>query len=244
MEEKKQTVTAVILMAGSGKRMHTEEKKQFLPFCEKPLFYASVEKFLAWGRCKELLLIVSAEDQERVETMIETEGWRNTINMQTLKGGEERFDSVFAAISYMDAKVRREDAVLAQEKTTVFIHDAARPFFTSNLLERLYQESQSGKAVIPGLPVKDTIKLVENGVVRESLERNLLYSIQTPQVFDLPLLLSAYQKFYKEREAYKKKITDDSMIIELFSEETVKLVLGEERNQKITVKEDIQLLYK
>ena len=144
----------------------------------------------------------------------------------------------------MDAKVRREDAVLAQEQTTVFIHDAARPFFTSDLLERLYQESQSGKAVIPGLPVKDTIKLVENGVVRESLERNLLYSIQTPQVFDLPLLLSTYQKFYKEREAYKKKITDDAMIIELFSKERVKLVLGEERNQKITVKEDIQLLYK
>ena len=165
-------------------------------------------------------------------------------NASLLCFGEERFDSVFAAISYMDAKVRKEDIVPTREQTTVFIHDAARPFFTPDLLERLYRESQSEKAIIPGLPVKDTVKLVENGVVRESLERNLLYSIQTPQVFDFPLLFSAYQKFYKEREAYKKKITDDAMIIELFSKEKVKLVLGEERNQKITVKEDIQLLYK
>jgi len=138
---------------------------------------------------------------------------------------------------------QKENAVPAQAEDTVFIHDAARPFFTVDLLERLYRESRIAKAVIPGLPVKDTIKLVEDGVVRESLERNLLYSIQTPQAFTFPLLLSAYQKFLAERDLYKKKITDDAMVIELFSEEKVKLVPGEEKNQKITVQEDIQLLY-
>lgn len=243
MEEKRQTVTAVILMAGSGKRMHTEEKKQFLPFQGKPLFYASVERFLAWERCKELLLIVGAEDQERVEAMIETEGWRTKKNVRAIKGGEERFDSVYRAISYMEGEKQKENAVPAQAEDTVFIHDAARPFFTVDLLERLYRESRIAKAVIPGLPVKDTIKLVEDGVVRESLERNLLYSIQTPQAFTFPLLLSAYQKFLAERDLYKKKITDDAMVIELFSEEKVKLVPGEEKNQKITVQEDIELLY-
>lgn len=243
MEEKRQTVTAVILMAGSGKRMHTEEKKQFLPFQGKPLFYASVERFLAWERCKELLLIVGAEDQERVEAMIETEGWRTKKNVCTVKGGEERFDSVYRAILYMEGKKQKENAVPAQAEDMVFIHDAARPFFTVDLLERLYRESRIAKAVIPGLPVKDTIKLVEDGVVRESLERNLLYSIQTPQAFTFSLLLSAYQKFLAERDLYKKKITDDAMVIELFSEEKVKLVPGEEKNQKITVQEDIELLY-
>ena len=243
MEEKKKAVTAVILMAGSGKRMHTEEKKQFLPFHGKPLFYASVERFLAWERCKELLLIVGAEDQERVEKMIETEGWRKKKNVCSVKGGEERFDSVYRAILYMEREKQKENAVPAQAEDTVFIHDAARPFFTVDLLERLYRESRIAKAVIPGLPVKDTIKLVEDGVVRESLERNLLYSIQTPQAFTFPLLLSAYQKFLAERDFYKKKITDDAMVIELFSEEKVKLVPGEEKNQKITVQEDIELLY-
>lgn len=243
MEEKKQTVTAVILMAGSGKRMHTEEKKQFLPFHGKPLFYASVERFLAWERCKELLLIVGAEDQERIEKMIETEGWRKKKNVRAVKGGEERFDSVYQAILYMEREKQKENTVPAQTEETVFIHDAARPFFTVDLLERLYRESRIAKAVIPGLPVKDTIKLVEDGLVRESLERNLLYSVQTPQAFTFPLLLSAYQKFLAERDFYKKKITDDAMVIELFSEEKVKLVPGEEKNQKITVQEDIRLLY-
>ncbi len=243
MEEKKKAVTAVILMAGSGKRMHTEEKKQFLPFHGKPLFYASVERFLAWERCKELLLIVGAEDQERVEKIIETEGWRKKKNVRAVKGGEERFDSVYQAILYMEREKQKENTVPAQTEETVFIHDAARPFFTVDLLERLYRESRIAKAVIPGLPVKDTIKLVEDGIVRESLERNLLYSVQTPQAFTFPILLYAYQKFLAERDFYKKKITDDAMVIELFSEEKVKLVPGEEKNQKITVQEDIQLLY-
>ena len=234
MEEKKQTVTAVILMAGSGKRMHTEEKKQFLPFHGKPLFYASVERFLAWEPCREILLVVGKEELSDLKTLVLKEGWGNKKPVSVVLGGEERFDSVYRAIQDIEKNGKRE--------CLLYIHDAARPFFTEALLDRLYQAAKQSKAVIPGLPVKDTIKIVEDGFVNKSLERTLLFAVQTPQVFEFELINDCYKKFLKKREELKNRITDDSMIVEEFSEEKVKLIPGEETNQKITVAEDLKLL--
>lgn len=98
MEEKKKAVTAVILMAGSGKRMHTEEKKQFLPFRGRPLFYASVERFLNWEPCNELILVVGKEELSDLKTLVLKEGWGNKKPVSVILGGEERFDSVYRAI--------------------------------------------------------------------------------------------------------------------------------------------------
>ena len=128
------------------------------------------------------------------------------------------------------------------EEGILFIHDAARPFFTEDLLERLWEKSRSASAVIPGVPVKDTIKRVEGGVVQESLKRTGLYAVQTPQVFLFSLLYEAYQDFFVQRETREILITDDAMLIEAFSEEQVYLISGEEQNRKITVKEDLSFL--
>ena len=234
MEEKKKAVTAVILMAGSGKRMHTEEKKQFLPFRGRPLFYASVERFLNWEPCNELILVVGKEEFSDLKTLVLKEGWGNKKPVSVVLGGEERFDSVYRAIQDIEKNGKRE--------CLLYIHDAARPFFTEALLDRLYQAAKQSKAVIPGLPVKDTIKIVEDGFVNKSLERTLLFAVQTPQVFEFELINDCYKKFLKKREEMKNRITDDSMIVEEFSEEKVKLIPGEETNQKITVAEDLKLL--
>ena len=69
-------IIAIILMAGSGRRMRITEKKQFLPFHGKPLFCASVESFLSWGRCGEILLVINEADRRFVESVVEKEGWR------------------------------------------------------------------------------------------------------------------------------------------------------------------------
>ena len=223
-------IIAIILMAGSGRRMRITEKKQFLPFHGKPLFCASVESFLSWGRCGEILLVINEEDRRFVESVAEKEGWRSKTELHLVEGGAERFLSVYQALQFL--KKKSEEGIL-------FIHDAARPFFTEDLLERLWEKSRSASAVIPGVPVKDTIKRVEGGVVQESLKRTGLYAVQTPQVFLFSLLYEAYQDFFVQREIL---ITDDAMLIEAFSEEQVYLISGEEQNRKITVKEDLSFL--
>ena len=223
-------IIAIILMAGSGRRMRITEKKQFLPFHGKPLFCASVESFLSWGRCGEILLVINEEDRRFVESVVEKEGWRNKTELHLVEGGAERFLSVYQALQFL--KKKSEEGIL-------FIHDAARPFFTEDLLERLLEKSRSASAVIPGVAVKDTIKRVEGGVVQESLKRTGLYAVQTPQVFLFSLLYEAYQDFFVQREIL---ITDDAMLIEAFSEEQVYLISGEEQNRKITVKEDLSFL--
>lgn len=226
-------IIAIILMAGSGRRMRITEKKQFLPFHGKPLFCASVESFLSWGRCGEILLVINEEDRRFVESVVEKEGWRNKTELHLVEGGAERFLSVYQALQFL--KKKSEEGIL-------FIHDAARPFFTEDLLERLLEKTGSASAVIPGVPVKDTIKRVEGGVVQESLKRTGLYAVQTPQVFLFSLLYEAYQDFFVQRKKREILITDDAMLIEAFSEEQVYLISGEEQNRKITVKEDLSFL--
>lgn len=233
-EEKSRSVTAVLLMAGSGKRMNTEEKKQFIPFCGKPLFYASVEKFLSWSLCEEILLIVGTDDMEAVEKMVERESWREKKKISLVEGGEERFDSVAAGLHYIEEKGNPENYV--------YIHDTARPFFTKDLLERLYQELQCSKAVIPGVPVKDTIKVQRDGIIEKSLDRKTLFAVQTPQVFNFTVLSLAFKSFLKKRDEMKDRITDDAMVVEEFSKEKIHLIAGEEENIKITVKEDLRFL--
>lgn len=226
-------IIAIILMAGSGRRMRITEKKQFLPFHGKPLFCASVESFLSWGRCGEILLVINEEDRRFVESVVEKEGWRSKTELHLVEGGAERFLSVYQALQFL--KKKSEEGIL-------FIHDAARPFFTEDLLERLLEKTGSASAVIPGVPVKDTIKRVEGDVVQESLKRTGLYAVQTPQVFLFSLLYEAYQDFFVQRETREILITDDAMLIEAFSEEQVYLISGEEQNRKITVKEDLSFL--
>ena len=234
MEAKRdRDIIAIILMAGSGRRMRITEKKQFLLFHGKPLFCVSVESFLSWGRCGEILLVINEEDRRFVESVVEKEGWRSKTELHLVEGGAERFLSVYQALQFL--KKKSKEGIL-------FIHDAARPFFTEDLLERLLEKTGSASAVIPGVPVKDTIKRVEGGVVQESLKRTGLYAVQTPQVFLFSLLYEAYQDFFVQRETRDILITDDAMLVEIFSEEKVYLIVGEEQNRKITVKEDLSFL--
>lgn len=128
-----------------------------------------------------------------------------------------------------------------QTELSLFIHDGARPCFSLDLCERIYQARKTYGAVIPGLPVTDTIKRVEKGIVQESVDRSSLYRIQTPQAFSFSLLFEAYQGFL-EKKKEGLSITDDAMMVEAFSKEHPYLVLGEEQNQKITVPEDLLYL--
>ena len=269
-------ITVILLMAGKGSRMGCKEKKQFLPFQGKPLYYSALQKFCSWNRCKEILLILSKEDKERVEG--ELKQWREELGLRLLEGesaqckeelassfsplsqegiavsliegGAERYWSVYSALEFLKnreanrEKYRKEQEIEhgesknLQTELSLFIHDGARPCFSLDLCERIYEARKSYGAVIPGLPVTDTIKRVEKGIVQESVDRSSLYRIQTPQAFSFPLLWEAYKTFLEKKEE-GLSITDDAMMVEEFSKEQPYLVLGEEKNQKITVPEDL-----
>ena len=287
-------ITVILLMAGKGSRMGCKEKKQFLPFQGKPLYYSALQKFCSWNRCKEILLILSKEDKERVEG--ELKQWREELGLRFLEGesaqrkeelassfspltqegiavsliegGVERYWSVYSALEFLnnrDAKrenqakehstengevhspgnednyrlgTKNEEIKNSQTERSLFIHDGARPCFSLDLCERIYEARKSYGAVIPGLPVTDTIKRVEKGIVQESVDRSSLYRIQTPQAFSFPLLWEAYKTFLEKKEE-GLSITDDAMMVEAFTKEQPYLVLGEEQNQKITVPEDL-----
>ena len=263
-------------MAGKGSRMGCKEKKQFLPFQGKPLYYSALQKFCSWDRCKEILLILSKEDKERVEG--ELKQWREELGLRFLEGesaqckeelaasfspltqegivvsliegGAERYWSVYSALEFLknresnrekhkkEQEIKHGESKNLQNELSLFIHDGARPCFSLDLCERIYQARKSYGAVIPGLPVTDTIKRVEKGIVQESVDRSSLYRIQTPQAFSFPLLWEAYNAFLEKKEE-GLSITDDAMMVEAFTKEQPYLVLGEEQNQKITVPEDL-----
>ena len=269
-------ITVILLMAGKGSRMGCKEKKQFLSFQGKPLYYSALQKFCSWNRCKEILLILSKEDKKRVEG--ELKQWREELGLRFLEGesaqckeelassfsplsqegiavsliegGAERYWSVYSALEFLKnreanrEKYRKEQEIEhgesknLQTELSLFIHDGARPCFSLDLCERIYEARKSYGAVIPGLPVTDTIKRVEKGIVQESVDRSSLYRIQTPQAFSFPLLWEAYKTFLEKKEE-GLSITDDAMMVEAFSKEQPYLVLGEEKNQKITVPEDL-----
>ena len=285
-------ITVILLMAGKGSRMGCKEKKQFLPFQGKPLYYSALQKFCSWNRCKEILLILSKEDKERVEG--ELKQWREELGLRLLEGesaqckeelassfspltqegiaisrfkgceqeriaisliegGAERYWSVYSALEFLknreakrekhrkEQEIEHGESKNLQTELSLFIHDGARPCFSLDLCERIYEARKSYGAVIPGLPVTDTIKRVEKGIVQESVDRSSLYRIQTPQAFSFPLLWEAYKTFLEKKEE-GLSITDDAMMVEAFSKEQPYLVLGEEQNQKITVPEDLLYL--
>ena len=269
-------ITVILLMAGKGSRMGCKEKKQFLPFQGKPLYYSALQKFCSWNRCKEILLILSKEDKERVEG--ELKQWREELGLRFLEGesaqckeelassfspltqegiavsliegGAERYWSVYSALEFLknreanrekhrkEQEIEHGESKNLQTELSLFIHDGARPCFSVDLCERIYQARKDYGAVIPGLPVTDTIKRVEKGIVQESVDRSSLYRIQTPQAFSFPLLWEAYKTFLEKKEE-GLSITDDAMMVEAFTKEPPYLVLGEEQNQKITVPEDL-----
>ena len=269
-------ITVILLMAGKGSRMGCKEKKQFLSFQGKPLYYSALQKFCSWNRCKEILLILSKEDKERVEG--ELKQWREELGLRLLEGesaqckeelassfsplpqegiavsliegGTERYWSVYSALEFLknretkiekhrkEQEIEHGESKNLQTELSLFIHDGARPCFSLDLCERIYEARKSYGAVIPGLPVTDTIKRVEKGIVQESVDRSSLYRIQTPQAFSFSLLWEAYKTFLEKKEE-GLSITDDAMMVEEFSKEQPYLVLGEEKNQKITVPEDL-----
>lgn len=230
--DKSYRTAAVVLAAGSGKRMNAGVKKQYMEIAGRPVLYYSLKAFEE-SFIDEIVLVVSQDEIEQVQ-----ESYVNQYGFQKISrivaGGKERYHSVACGLQ-----------AVRQDCDFVFIHDSARPMLTQEILQRAYQAVQEEEACVVGVPSKDTVKIAdEQGYVSVTPNRSLVWNVQTPQVFSYPLVYSAYEELLQREQellAAGVQITDDAMVVEYLARHKVKLVEGSYENIKITTPEDVQI---
>ncbi len=222
---------AIVLAAGRGKRMQSDKPKQYLEIEGKPIIYYTLKAFED-SFIDEIILVTSKDDISYCkEEVVANYGFSKVT--QIVEGGKERYHSVMNGI------------FSAKECDVIFIHDGARPFVKEDMLKRLFEGVRQYKACVAAVPVKDTVKIAdEDGFIETTPNRNLLWAVQTPQVFEYELIKTAYKKLKEEETTILNKgiqITDDAMVVETLLGEKIKLVEGDYCNIKITTPEDLDM---
>lgn len=223
---KKQPCTAIVLAAGSGKRMGTKVQKQYLELAGKPILYYSLQAFEDSPLIDDIILVTGEEQIAYCKDEI-IEKYQISKVRKIIAGGKERYDSVWNGLQEVDFG------------GYVFIHDGARPFVTNEIIERAYNEVIECRACVVGMPVKDTIKIAdEDGYIAQTPNRKYVWQVQTPQVFETELVKAAYAKMMEQPDV---NVTDDAQVVESMMYEEVKLVEGSYENIKITTPEDLEI---
>lgn len=218
--KKKMSYSAIIVGAGQGIRMKTKIPKPYLKIKNTPIIAMTLKTFNNFEAIKGIVIVTQEEQIEYCKKEI-VEKYKFQKVIAVVKGGEKRQDSVKAGLELVNSEF-------------VFIQDAVRPFVGLEIIKRLIRESEKYDAVIPGIPARDTIKKVINGIVEQTLPREQIYEIQTPQLFRTAILKKAYLLAYSDG-FYG---TDDSALVERLDVK-VSVVEGSKHNIKITTKEDL-----
>lgn len=217
------TCSAVIVAAGSSERMGGEDKL-FIEIDGVPVLAHTLRVFQNSRRIYEIILVAREDSLEKVLSLCEN--YKISKVSKIIVGGSTRTESVLHGVT-----------AVSKTASLVAIHDAARPCVDNSLIKATIAKAEKHKAAAPGVPVTSTIKRVKNGVIVETVDRDELVEIQTPQVFDVALIKGALTKAIKNNIA----ITDDCMAVELFGA-TVHVTEGSVNNIKLTNKEDIPII--
>lgn len=216
---------AVVLAAGSGSRMRSKTAKQYMLLNGKPLIYYALAQFQA-SAVEKIVLVVSAGQESYCQKEI-VERYGFTKVCAVVSGGSERYHSVYAGLQAIDGV----DYVL--------IHDGARPCITQSVLERTMRTVAEKGACVVGMPVKDTIKIVDaHAVACETPDRRTLWQVQTPQAFSYQLIRDAYECVIASG---RTDVTDDAQVLELAFQKKCQLIEGSYQNIKVTTPEDIDI---
>jgi len=220
--------TAIVLAAGSGKRMNSKVHKQYLLLKGKPVLYYSLKAFED-SRIDDIILVVGAGEIDFCrKEIVEQYGFKKVRAI--VEGGKERYHSVYEGLK------------AAGETDYVLIHDGARPFVSQPIIERTLEAVCEYKACVVGMPVKDTIKIVDGDTfAKETPNRSMVWMVQTPQAFSYPLIYDAYTRMLADEDT---AITDDAMVVERMTDYKVKLIEGSYENIKITTPEDLDVAEK
>ena len=217
--------TAIVLAAGKGKRMGTKIHKQYLSLGGYPLIYYSLRAFASSPLIDEIIL-VAAEGEEIYCKKEIVEKYNIEKVSRVVAGGKERYHSVWNGLQLV-------------EKGYVFVHDGARPFVDEGIIERAYEAVTESRACVVGMPVKDTIKIVDDNCYAVSTPpRSSMWQIQTPQCFITKEIKEAYRKMMEVKD---DSVTDDGMVMETYGIRGVRMIKGSYENIKITTPEDMLL---
>lgn len=219
------TVDLVLVAAGSGSRAPGALPKQWRPLGGRPLLLHSLERLAAWPRLRRRLLVLDAASLADPARLAALEGL-GAGAPERVEGGPSRQESVARALRALEA----------DPPALVAIHDAARPFLPLDPLERaVHLAAEQGGAVL-GAPLVDTLKRADaGGRVLETLPREGLWSVQTPQVFRYPELCRAFE----QARDHLDRFTDDASIFEAAGGH-VQLVPAPSDNFKLTLPEDFE----
>ena len=214
--------TAIIVAAGKSERMGASVDKAFLSLVDKPVVAWAL---LAFERCPDIdriVLVVRKEQQLAAKAVARMFGISKLDKI--VPGGKTRAESVAAGFAACDVDTR-----------IVVVHDGARPLVKSDLVSEVVKAAKRSPAVAVGRPMTDSVKRVEKGVtVSETVPREKLWTVQTPQAFQVKEFRAAYKALGK------KDVTDDCQALELNGVAT-KILLSLKPNVKITTPEDLQL---
>lgn len=204
-------------------RFKSKTPKLLIKLNGRPVIGFCLKAFAASPLIDGIIVAVPQDLRRRFSTVIRSLKLPKPVKI--VEGGKTRCESVHNGLNALDA-----------DTTIVMVHDGARPFVSQKLITESVRALRKYKSVIAAVPVKSTIKKVDSGqsLVEETLERNKLWEVQTPQTFRRDLLEKAH------RRAKDKTVTDDACLIEELGEK-VHVVLGDYLNIKITTPEDLVL---
>jgi len=219
---------AIVLSAGTGSRMKSDIPKQYMDLNGKPVIYYSLKAFQDNG-FSSIVLVCGKDDVEYCQKEI-VEKYNLTSVKAVVPGGKERYHSVYEGLK------------AAKGADYVFIHDGARPMITQEVINRLKEAVKEEEAAVAGMPVKDTIKIVDDeAYVSETPKRQYVWQVQTPQCFAFPIIYEAYASIIQDEEEgwTIPVVTDDAMVLSYATDHEIKMVEADYRNIKITTPEDL-----
>lgn len=213
----------VIVAAGTGSRMKKDINKQFIKLNNKEIVAHTIDKFYNNENIDDIVVVIREDEEEYFNKNIKEK--YGFTNIKVAHGGNERQDSVFNGIK-----------MLKKECDVVLIHDGARPFVTDDIIKRSIDEANEYNAIVVGVKVKDTIKVVsDSGNIVDTPNRSYLWAVQTPQVFKYDIITKAYEDACNNNYYG----TDDAMLVERIGY-NVKMIEGSYNNIKITTQEDLE----
>lgn len=214
---------SIIVAGGTGSRMKSKLPKQFIEVCGKPILIHTIEAFERAFEQIEIIVVMNSDFIDHWQSIAQK---HSKQNIQVVAGGKTRFHSVKNGLS----KIQGSASIIG-------VHDSVRPCISINLLQKLYKVAESNDAVIPLIPLKDSIRKIDtqkNESKTFSVNRADYLLVQTPQCFEQKILIDAYE------QSYSDQFTDDASVVEADGK-IISHIIGEYRNIKITTPSDLQL---
>lgn len=209
----------IIVAGGKGLRMGYELPKQFISIKGIPVLMRTIKAFYSFDDSINIIVVLAPSYRDYWADLCKQ--YNFSIPHQITEGGETRFHSVKNGLDLVDNGL-------------VAVHDAARPFVSTNLIKKTFEAAQQYFAAIPVTEVTDSIRLITDNSSSKIVDRSIYRLVQTPQVFDVDLLKKAYST------QFKNEFTDDASVVE-YAGQQIHLVEGERTNIKITTPLDLDL---